>query len=44
AGRSYHVGVLSQRSKSTARLIGGNQSGRVQLSYFSRAQVVAVRR
>ncbi|RVP37557.1 TIGR02594 family protein, partial [Sinorhizobium meliloti] len=25
-------------------LIGGNQSGRVQLSYFSRAQVVAVRR
>lgn len=44
AGRSYHVGVLSQMSKSTARLIGGNQSGRVQLSYFSRAQVVAVRR
>ncbi|WP_018010782.1 NlpC/P60 family protein [Sinorhizobium medicae] len=44
AGRSYHVGVLSRISKSTARLIGGNQSGRVQLSYFSRAQVVAVRR
>ncbi|MQW89901.1 TIGR02594 family protein [Sinorhizobium saheli] len=44
AGRSYHVGILSQLSKSTASLIGGNQSGRVQLSYFSRAQVVAVRR
>lgn len=43
-GRSYHVGILSTLSKSTARLIGGNQSGRVQLSYFSRGQVVAVRR
>lgn len=44
AGRSYHVGILSELSRSTARVIGGNQSGRVQLSYFSRGQVVAVRR
>ncbi|WEX74557.1 TIGR02594 family protein [Sinorhizobium numidicum] len=44
AGRSYHVGILSELSKSTARVIGGNQSGRVQLSQFSRGQVVAVRR
>jgi uncharacterized protein (TIGR02594 family) len=44
AGRGYHVGILSELSKSTARVIGGNQSGRVQLSYFSRGQVVAVRR
>lgn len=43
-GRRYHVGILSELSKSTARIIGGNQSGRVQLSYFSRGQVVAVRR
>ncbi|MBB4185627.1 uncharacterized protein (TIGR02594 family) [Sinorhizobium terangae] len=43
-GRGYHVGILSALSKSTAQLIGGNQSGRVQLSQFSRRQVVAVRR
>ena len=41
AGRSYHVGILSQLSKSTASLIGGNQSGRVQLSYFSRARSIS---
>lgn len=44
AGRSYHVGILAALSKSRAQVIGGNQSGRVQLSYFSRGQVVAVRR
>ncbi|MBP1887513.1 MULTISPECIES: TIGR02594 family protein [Sinorhizobium] len=43
-GRGYHVGILSALSRSTAQLIGGNQSGRVQLSQFSRRQVVAVRR
>ncbi|MCA1408085.1 TIGR02594 family protein [Ensifer sp. IC3342] len=43
-GRGYHVGILSALSNSTAQLIGGNQSGRVQLSQFSRRQVVAVRR
>lgn len=43
-GRRYHVGILSALSKSTAKIIGGNQSGRVTVSQFSRGQVVAVRR
>lgn len=43
-GRSYHVGILSTLSKSTAKLIGGNQSGRVTVSQFARGQVVGVRR
>ena len=43
-GRGYHVGVLSALSKSTAQLIGGNQSGGVRVSQFARRQVVAVRR
>lgn len=44
AGRGYHVGILAKLSKTRAQLIGGNQSGRVQFSYFSRGKVVAVRR
>lgn len=44
AGRSYHVGILSTLSKSTAKLIGGNQSGGVKVSQFARGQVVGVRR
>ncbi len=43
-GRSYHVGILSALSKSTAKVMGGNQSGRVRISQFNRGQVVAVRR
>ena len=43
-GRGYHVGILSTLSKSTAQLIGGNQSGGVRVSQFARGQVVAVRR
>ncbi|MEI2296952.1 TIGR02594 family protein [Ensifer sp. MJa1] len=43
-GRGYHVGVLSALSKSTAQLIGGNQSGGVKVSQFARGQVVGVRR
>ncbi|OHV78007.1 TIGR02594 family protein [Ensifer sp. LCM 4579] len=44
AGRGYHVGILAKMSQTRAQLIGGNQSGRVQFSYFSRGRVVAVRR
>lgn len=43
-GRGYHVGILSALSKSTAQLIGGNQSGGVKVSQFARGQVVGVRR
>ncbi|MNV99443.1 hypothetical protein D3C71_1948070 [compost metagenome] len=43
-GRGYHVGILSMLSKSTAQLIGGNQSGGVRVSQFARGQVVAIRR
>ncbi|QRM57025.1 TIGR02594 family protein [Sinorhizobium sp. BG8] len=43
-GRGYHVGILSQLTKSAAKLIGGNQSGRVQESQFSRGRIVAIRR
>lgn len=42
--RSYHVGVLSNLSKQWVQLVGGNQSGRVQQSQFSRRSIVAVRR
>ncbi|HEV7304877.1 TIGR02594 family protein [Ensifer sp.] len=43
-GRGYHVGILSMLSKSTAQLIGGNQSGGVRVSQFARGQVVGIRR
>ncbi len=40
----YHVGLLSEISKKGVHLIGGNQSGRVQQSRYSKGSVVAVRR
>lgn len=43
-GRGYHVGILAALTKSTAQLIGGNQSGGVRVSQFARRQVVGVRR
>ncbi|GAK71196.1 hypothetical protein RRU01S_15_01210 [Agrobacterium rubi TR3 = NBRC 13261] len=43
-GRSYHAGILKSLSKGTAQILGGNQSGRVQVSNFSRKSIVSVRR
>lgn len=40
----YHVGLLSDVSKKSVHLIGGNQSNGVQQSQYSRSSVVAVRR
>ena len=42
--RNYHVGILSGLGKQWIRLLGGNQSGRVQHSQFSRRSIVAIRR
>jgi uncharacterized protein (TIGR02594 family) len=44
AGPSYHVGILKSMSNSTAKILGGNQSGRVQVSNFNRGSIVSVRR
>ncbi len=44
SGRSYHAGILKSLNKNTAQILGGNQSGRVQVSNFSRKSIVSVRR
>lgn len=43
-GRGYHVGILKSMSGKTAQILGGNQSGRVQVSNFNRKTIVSVRR
>ena len=43
-GKRYHAGVLKRLSGKTAEILGGNQSNRVQVSNFSRKQIVSVRR
>ncbi|MFK0383244.1 MULTISPECIES: TIGR02594 family protein [Rhizobium/Agrobacterium group] len=43
-GRGYHAGILKSMSGKTAKILGGNQSGRVQVSNFSRKSIVSVRR
>lgn len=44
SGASYHAGILKSLDKNTAQILGGNQSGRVQVSNFSRKSIVSVRR
>lgn len=44
SGKRYHAGILKSLSKNTAQILGGNQSGRVQVSNFSRKSIVSVRR
>ncbi len=43
-GKRYHAGILKSMDKGTAQILGGNQSGRVQVSNFSRKSIVSVRR
>jgi len=43
-GRGYHAGILKSMSGKTAQILGGNQSGRVQVSNFNRKAIVSVRR
>lgn len=43
-GKRYHAGILKRLSGKTAEILGGNQSNRVQVSQFSRKQIVSVRR
>lgn len=43
-GKRYHAGILKSMSGKTAQILGGNQSGRVQVSNFSRKSIVSVRR
>ena len=43
-GKRYHAGILKRLTGQTAELLGGNQSNRVQVSQFSRKQIVSVRR
>lgn len=43
-GKRYHAGILKRLSGKTAEILGGNQSNRVQVSNFSRKQIVSVRR
>lgn len=43
-GRQYHAGILQSMNKGTAKVLGGNQSGRVQVSNFSKGSIVSVRR
>ncbi|MGG2475901.1 TIGR02594 family protein, partial [Rhizobium sp. BR5] len=42
-GRGYHAGILKSMSGKTAQILGGNQSGRVQVSNFNRKAIVSVR-
>ncbi len=44
SGKRYHAGILKSMSGATAQILGGNQSGRVQVSNFSRKSIVSVRR
>lgn len=44
AGKRYHAGILKSMEGKTAQILGGNQSGRVQVSNFSRKSIVSVRR
>jgi uncharacterized protein (TIGR02594 family) len=43
-GKRYHAGILKKLSGKTAQILGGNQSNRIQVSNFSRKQIVSVRR
>nr|WP_234900233.1 TIGR02594 family protein [Rhizobium skierniewicense] len=43
-GKRYHAGILKSLGGGTAQILGGNQSGRVQVSNFSRKSIVSVRR
>nr|WP_320201999.1 TIGR02594 family protein [Agrobacterium sp. rho-13.3]MDX8311846.1 TIGR02594 family protein [Agrobacterium sp. rho-13.3] len=44
SGKRYHAGILKSMEEGTAQILGGNQSGRVQVSNFSRKSIVSVRR
>ena len=44
SGARYHAGILKSMSGKTAQILGGNQSGSVQVSNFSRKSIVSVRR
>lgn len=43
-GKRFHAGILKRMTGKTAEILGGNQSNRVQVSNFSRKQIVSVRR
>lgn len=42
--RGYHVGVLVSIQGSTVKLLGGNQSNRVQVSQYRTRSIVSIRR
>lgn len=43
-GRRYHVGLFVAFGKGTVKLLGGNQSNRVQVSQYRASRIVAIRR
>lgn len=43
-GRGYHVGLFVAFGKGTVKLLGGNQSNRVQVSQYRTSKIVAIRR